>query len=80
MPQVKIDSTKGLYQQSGSGLVGVPAKLNTLGGNAETIGKVLQRIGTIDSPGFTQVSQTHVKGCAQFDCLNYLVIWLIPAT
>ena len=37
MPQVKIDSTKGLYQTSGSGLVGVPAALNTLSGNAETI-------------------------------------------
>ena len=37
MPQVLVDSTKGLFQQSGTGFVGVPAQLNTLTGDAETI-------------------------------------------
>ena len=37
MPQVKIDSTKGLFQTSGLGLVGVPAQLNTLSAGVNTI-------------------------------------------
>ena len=37
MPQVLVDSTKGLFQKSGIGFAGVPAQLNTLSASAETI-------------------------------------------
>ena len=53
MPQVLVDSTKGLFQKSGTGFAGVPAQLNTLSGNAETI-TVVGLVVRLDSGGSTR--------------------------